>query len=265
VVQKINKKTREVTLRRQDGSVMSVVVGPEVRNFDQIKVGDIVEAKTIELLAVAIEPATTQVRERRETTGRGDTRSALGEKPAATTQRTVEIVATVQEIDRKARIVTVKGAVRRWSSRWARASTCRRSRSATTSTPSTSNPTPSASDRRAVGAETRAASRSRRFLRPRRGGVSGANVLYPGESRQNKRQGGRRAARCIPSIRCRRRCGNARHLGGRGLGVTGPIGGLVVRLPEGVEQALERRQVAIVGRRGQRLLHALVAGGSPSG
>jgi len=90
---------------------MSVVVGPEVRNFDQIKVGDIVEAKTIELLAVAIEPATTQVRERRETTGRGDTRSALGEKPAATTQRTVEIVATVQEIDRKARIVTVKGAV----------------------------------------------------------------------------------------------------------------------------------------------------------
>lgn len=111
VVQKINRKTREVTLRRQDGSVMSVVVGPEVRNFDQIKVGDIVEAKTIELLAVAIEPATTQVRERRETTGRGDTRSALGEKPAATTQRTVEIVATVQEIDRKARIVTVKGAV----------------------------------------------------------------------------------------------------------------------------------------------------------
>jgi hypothetical protein len=111
VVQEVNKRTREVTLRRQDGSVMSVVVGPEVRNFNQIKVGDIVEAKAIELLAIAVGPAATQVRERRETTGRGDTRSALGEKPAATTQRTVEIVATVQTVDRKARTVTVKGAV----------------------------------------------------------------------------------------------------------------------------------------------------------
>lgn len=111
VVQEVNKRTREVTLRRQDGSVMSVVVGPEVRNFNQIKVGDIVEAKAIELLAIAVGPAATQVRERRETTGRGDTRSALGEKPAATTQRTVEIVATVQAVDRKARTVTVKGAV----------------------------------------------------------------------------------------------------------------------------------------------------------
>jgi Cu/Ag efflux protein CusF len=111
VVQKINKKTREVTLKRQDGSVMSVVVGPEVRNFNQIKVGDIVEAKAIELLAIAVGPAATQVRERRETTGRGDTRSALGEKPAATTRRTVEIVATVQHVDPQARTVVVKGAV----------------------------------------------------------------------------------------------------------------------------------------------------------
>lgn len=111
VVQKINRNTREVTLKRQDGSVMSVVVGPEVRNFNQIRVGDIVEAKTIELLAIAVEPATTQVRQRREMSGVGDTRSAPGEKPAATTNRTVEIVATVQAVDPVARTVVVKGAV----------------------------------------------------------------------------------------------------------------------------------------------------------
>jgi Cu/Ag efflux protein CusF len=111
VVQKVNKQTREVTLKREDGSVMSVVAGPEVRNFDQIKVGDIVEAQTIELLAIAIEPATTQVRERREATVYGDTSSTPGAKPAATTRRTVEIIATVQHVDRKARVVVVEGAV----------------------------------------------------------------------------------------------------------------------------------------------------------
>lgn len=113
VVQKVNKKTREVTLKRQDGSVMSVVAGPEVRNFDQIKVGDIVEAKTVELIAIAIEPATTQVRERREATAYGDTSSTPGAKPAATTRRTVEIIATVQHVDRKARTVVVEGPVQR--------------------------------------------------------------------------------------------------------------------------------------------------------
>lgn len=109
VVQKINRKTREVTLKRQDGSVMSVVVGPEVRNFNQIKVGDIVETEVIEALAVVLEPAHTQVRERRESvTG---SRAALGEKPGMKTTRTVEITAQVVAIDAKKREVTVRGAV----------------------------------------------------------------------------------------------------------------------------------------------------------
>ena len=106
-VEKIDRSTREVTLRRHDGSLLTVVAGQDVRNFDRIRVGDIVEAQVTEALAVALDPADTQVRERRDTIS--TSRARPGQRPAATTTRTVEIVATVQDIDRKARLVTVRG------------------------------------------------------------------------------------------------------------------------------------------------------------
>jgi len=38
-------------------------------------------------------------------------RAKLGEKPGASTTRTVDIVATVQSVDPKARLITVRGAL----------------------------------------------------------------------------------------------------------------------------------------------------------
>jgi Cu/Ag efflux protein CusF len=108
-VERIDRSTREVTLRRHDDSRVTIVAGEEVRNFDQIRVGDIVEAEIIEALAVVVEPVTTQVRERREEVS--GYRARPGERPGASTTRTVEIVATVQAIDPKARLVTVRGAL----------------------------------------------------------------------------------------------------------------------------------------------------------
>jgi len=106
-VEKIDAKTREVTLKREDGSTVTIVAGDEVRNFDQIKVGDLVETEMIEALAIAVEPASTQVRERREEI-RSD-RAQPGEKPGAKTTRTVEITAEVKAVDQEARTVVVKG------------------------------------------------------------------------------------------------------------------------------------------------------------
>ncbi len=107
-VQKINAKTREVTLKREDGSLVTLVAGEEVRNFDQIRVGDIVEVEVTESLAIALEPAFTQVRERRDEYS--GYRAKLGEKPAARTVHTVDAVGTVEAIDPKTREITVKGA-----------------------------------------------------------------------------------------------------------------------------------------------------------
>jgi Cu/Ag efflux protein CusF len=108
-VEKIDRSTREVTLKRHDGSLVTIVAGEEVRNFNQIRVGDLVEAEIIEALAVLVEPANTQVRERRDEVTM--TRAPLGQRPAASTTRTVDIVATVQDVDPKARWITVRGAV----------------------------------------------------------------------------------------------------------------------------------------------------------
>lgn len=107
-VQKIDPKTREITLKREDGSLVTLIAGEEVRNFDQIRVGDIVEVEITEALAVVLEPAFTQVRERRDEYS--GYRAKLGDKPAAKTTHTVDITATVEAIDRKAREITVKGA-----------------------------------------------------------------------------------------------------------------------------------------------------------
>ena len=106
-VQKIDAKTREVTLKREDGSTVTIVAGEEVRNFDQIKVGDVVETEVIEALAVAVEPTSTKVLERREEIS--GYRAQPGEKPGAKTTRTVEITAEVKAVDQKARTAVVKG------------------------------------------------------------------------------------------------------------------------------------------------------------
>jgi Cu/Ag efflux protein CusF len=108
-VERIERATREVTLRRHDGSLLPIVAGEEVRNFDQIRVGDIVETEIIEAVAVAVEPAHTQVRERRDQVSAQ--RALPGERPGAKTTRTVDIVATVQDVDPKARLITVRGAL----------------------------------------------------------------------------------------------------------------------------------------------------------
>ena len=106
-VEKIDAKTREVTLKREDGSTVAIVAGDEVRNFDQIEVGDVVETEVIEALAVAVEPASTKVLERREEIS--GYRAQPGEKPGAKTTRTVEITAEVKALDRKSRTAVVKG------------------------------------------------------------------------------------------------------------------------------------------------------------
>jgi len=107
-IEKIDGKTREVTLKRQDGSLVTIIAGDEVRNFAQMKVGDIVETEIVKAVAVALEPAHTQVRERRDTYS--GARALPGEKPGAKTVHSVEVVGMVQAIDTKARQVTIKGA-----------------------------------------------------------------------------------------------------------------------------------------------------------
>lgn len=102
----VNKETREVTLKGEEGRTVTITVPETARNFDQIKPGDIVTAKYTESIAVAVrksdEPPSTTQKE-------SITRAPLGEKPAARRTATTQINATIEKIDRERRELMLMG------------------------------------------------------------------------------------------------------------------------------------------------------------
>ena len=84
-VEAIDKATRQVTLKGPDGKTMAVTVGPEVKNFDQIKVGDVVVARYLESLTLELKKGTAGIRERVESgeDGHGQAGRAAGRRRGA--------------------------------------------------------------------------------------------------------------------------------------------------------------------------------------
>ena len=107
----IDKKHRVVTLKGPEGNVFDVVVGKEVKNLPQVKVGDRVVAEYAEALALTLKKGGGL----RETVERTDVQRAQpgqkpGQKPGAVKTREVDFVADVMEVDAKASTVTILGA-----------------------------------------------------------------------------------------------------------------------------------------------------------
>ena len=106
-VTKIDAATRTVTLKNKEGET-SIVAGPEVKNFAEIKVGD--HFDVVYELAVAIElvkvknPGTTS-----EQVSTSTTTAPQGDKPGMITTNTVTATASVEAIDTAKNIVSLKG------------------------------------------------------------------------------------------------------------------------------------------------------------
>jgi Cu/Ag efflux protein CusF len=109
-VDSIDKTTRRIGLTGPEGRSMSVVAGPDVRNFDQIMVGDTVVLKHLQALAVDLikSPGSDGIREmvQRE----GVMVSPQGGMPGAIAGRETIIIANVWAVDKKRQIVTLRGA-----------------------------------------------------------------------------------------------------------------------------------------------------------
>jgi len=103
----IDKATRTVTLKGPKGNAVDIVAGDEVRNFDQIKVGDLVVARYAQALTLEL----------RKTRGAGGdavvreeaAKAKPGERPAVAGARTVTLLADVVAVDPKASTITLKG------------------------------------------------------------------------------------------------------------------------------------------------------------
>ncbi|MFO1311429.1 MAG: hypothetical protein U1F41_05120 [Burkholderiales bacterium] len=103
----IDKKTRDVTLQGPEGNSMTVTAGPEVKNFDKLKVGDSVDMQYVEALTLELKKGGGAKVAKTEKT---DAVSAKkGETPGGAAGRQVTIVADVVAVDPAKQVVTLKG------------------------------------------------------------------------------------------------------------------------------------------------------------
>ena len=106
VVEAINHETRAVTLRGPQGNAVSMVVGEEAQNLDQVQMGDIVTAEYQRTLSIEVfandgsEP----------TAGAASlaARAEKGEMPAGIVTDAQVVTATVEEIDLEANTFKLK-------------------------------------------------------------------------------------------------------------------------------------------------------------
>ncbi len=107
VVDGINPPERLVSLQLPDGTREAVRLGPEVRNFAQIRVGDEVVVRYREAVAVALSsatpgPAQTVITEE-------VARAPLGERPAIGAETAVTTTVRIEAVDPTGPTVTFTG------------------------------------------------------------------------------------------------------------------------------------------------------------
>lgn len=103
----IDKATRTVTLKGPKGNVLDVVAGDEVKNFDQIKLGDFVVARFVQALTLELRKTSTGIRQKSEIEDAA--RAKPGERPAGVAARQVTVIADVIGVDPKKSTITLKG------------------------------------------------------------------------------------------------------------------------------------------------------------
>ena len=103
----IDKKTRTISLKGPKGKVVDIVAGDDVKNFDQIKVGDFLFVRYLQSLALELQKAKTNA------TGISETGTVVkadpGQRPAVGGAREVSAIAKVTAVDPKAKTISLTG------------------------------------------------------------------------------------------------------------------------------------------------------------
>jgi hypothetical protein len=106
-VEAIDAAERTVTLKGPRGNVVTLPVGPQVKNFDRIKVGDRVAVRYFEALSLELKKGGSGIRERSER--QGAETAQPGQQPAAGAARQVTVMADVVAVDAKRQVITLRG------------------------------------------------------------------------------------------------------------------------------------------------------------
>jgi len=107
VITALDADSRSITLKTETGEKVTFTAGPEVRNFDQLKRGDLIILEYYSGLAVALEPKGSSLEQRAEELD--IERAKKGEKPGAKVTSSIYVSARVVEIDQEDRLVALEG------------------------------------------------------------------------------------------------------------------------------------------------------------
>ena len=103
----IDKATRDITLKGPQGNEVTLTAGPEVKNFDQMNVGDQVNAQYVEALTLELKKGGGMPVARTEKDKVAGAKP--GDKPAGAAGRQVTIVADVIAVNPAKQSITLKG------------------------------------------------------------------------------------------------------------------------------------------------------------
>ena len=103
----VDKKTRDVTLKGPKGNEVTFTAGPEVKNFDNLKVGDQVKADYTEALTLELKKGGGLVVQRTDKAAVAGAKP--GELPAGAGGRQITIVADVVGVDAATQTIALKG------------------------------------------------------------------------------------------------------------------------------------------------------------
>jgi hypothetical protein len=106
-VESVDAKQRKLTLKGPQGTVLPVEASPDVRNFDQIKVGDRVVVRYHEALSLSLRKDGKEVRGATESSD--GARAPAGQRPAGVVTETVKVTADVIGVDAKTQMVKLRG------------------------------------------------------------------------------------------------------------------------------------------------------------
>jgi hypothetical protein len=107
LVTAIDKASRTISLKSASGEALDVVAGDDVRNFDQIKVGDQVVVQYVRALSLELKKAGAASSGPKVATDA--VRAKQGEKPGAAVGRQVTVMTTVTDVNPKNRTISLKG------------------------------------------------------------------------------------------------------------------------------------------------------------
>jgi hypothetical protein len=111
-VVELDVANRIAVIRTPKRQYITVRIPAELHNFDQVKVGDDIVISFTIAVAAQIEPAAKSDGIRETIESSSNTNAKPGDKPGMSSERTVEVIALIQSIDRNAGTATLQGATR---------------------------------------------------------------------------------------------------------------------------------------------------------